>query len=131
MLWNVVGGSSDELTVEVYRAELALGDTLLLCTDGLTKQVADAQIARLLSEDEPSAATCRRLVEAANRAGGADNVTVVVAHFREASRQQAVQEAEEAAEEPAPAAPAPAGARPEDVPAPAEAVPIHWRAEKS
>jgi protein phosphatase len=99
LLWNVVGGS-DELTVEVYRADLALGDTLLLCTDGLTRHVADAAIGRLLAEDCPSAETCRRLVEAGNAAGGTDNVTVVVAHFRDAKHQAAVQE--EAAQQESP-----------------------------
>jgi protein phosphatase len=106
VLWNIVGGRSDELTVEVYRAELALGDTLLLCTDGLTKQVPDATVARLLAADVPSAETCRHLVEAANSAGGADNVTVVVAHFRDAKHQKAVQEAAEEEETEAAAAPA-------------------------
>jgi protein phosphatase len=129
VLWNVVGGSSDELTVEVYRAELTLGDTLLLCTDGLTKQVPDAQIASLLSAEVPSAETCRQLVDAANRAGGADNVTVVVAHFRDARSQQALQEAQEAEEEPVREAPAPAEAPPETVLAPAKAGGFSSRAE--
>jgi protein phosphatase len=101
VLWNIVGGNSDELTVEAYRAELALGDTLLLCTDGLTKQVADGEIARLLTAEVASAETCRHLVEAANCAGGEDNVTVVVAHFRDAQQQQTVQETATVAEEPA------------------------------
>ena len=121
VLWNLVGGRSDELTVEAYRAELALGDTLLLCTDGLTRQVPDAPIAKLLAVDMPSAETCRHLVEAANRAGGADNVTVVVAHFRDAEHQEAVREAAEAEEEPAKAAaPAPV----ERIPASAEPVTV-------
>jgi protein phosphatase len=117
LLWNFVGGSSDELTVEVYRAELALGDTLLLCTDGLTRHVPDAQLANLLAADTPSAETCRRLVEAANDAGGSDNVTVVVAHFRDAKRQHAVQYAAEAEEQSAREAPV------EEVPATAGAAP--------
>ncbi len=97
VLWNVVGGT-DELTVEVHKADLALGDTLLLCTDGLTRHVGDPEIARLLAEDCPSAATCRRLVEAANGAGGTDNVTVVVAHFHDAKHQDALQEEAQAEE---------------------------------
>jgi protein phosphatase len=129
VLWNLVGGNSDELTVEVFRAELALGDTLLLCTDGLPKQVPDARIARLLSAEVPSAETCRLLVDAANSAGGADNVTVVVAHFRDANRQQALQETEEAEAEPARAPPAPAEAPAETPTAPAPALPIFSRGE--
>ncbi len=125
VLWNVVGGSSDELTVEVYRADLALGDTLLLCTDGLTKQVPDTMIARLLAADVPSTETCRQLVEEANRAGGADNVTVVVAHFRDAAQQETLQEeAAEAEEEPAGETAAPAEAAAPEVPEPAEKLPV-------
>jgi protein phosphatase len=90
-LWNVLGGGPDELAPEVYRADLALGDTLLLCTDGLTRHVEDVDLARLLAADCPAEETCRHLVNAANAAGGRDNVTVVVAHFRDAKRQEAVQ----------------------------------------
>jgi protein phosphatase len=86
VLWNVVGGGSGDLTAEVYRGNLALGDTLLLCTDGLTKHVGDDEIARFLEEDTTSEEACRRLVGAANAAGGTDNVTVVVARFRDAGR---------------------------------------------
>jgi protein phosphatase len=125
LLWNFVGGSSDELTVEVYRAELSLGDTLLLCTDGLTKHVPDAQLAKLLAADTPSAETCRRLVEAANSAGGSDNVTVVVAHFRDAKHQHAVQYT--AAEEPASTEAPTQESPPEEVSAPAGAAAVSCR----
>jgi len=86
VLWNVVGGGSGELTAEVYKGNLALGDTLLLCTDGLTKHVGDDEITRLLDEDTTSEEACRRLVGAANAAGGTDNVTAVVARFRESGK---------------------------------------------
>jgi PPM family protein phosphatase len=124
LLWNFVGGSSDELTVEVHGAELALGDTLLLCTDGLTRQVPDAEVAKLLAADVPSAETCRALVDAANSAGGTDNVTVVVAHFRDARHQQAVQHAAEAEEEPAGEAAPTREATRAKVAAPAEPAPV-------
>jgi PPM family protein phosphatase len=117
VLWNVVGGGSDDLAPEAYRANLALGDTLLLCTDGLTRHVPDAEIARLLADDCPSRETCRRLIDAANAAGGTDNITAVVARFRDAHHQekvaQAAAERQEAAGETAPGrAPAPARAAP-------------------
>ena len=53
------------------------GDRLLLCTDGLTDMLADDVIGWLLLEPEPDAAA-DALVDAALRAGGHDNVTVVV-----------------------------------------------------
>jgi protein phosphatase len=93
-LWNVVGGDSDELAPEVYKAELRIGDALLLCTDGLNKHVPDGQIAQLLDGDADAEETCRRLVEAANNAGGTDNITVVVARFRGPTEQKDMFQAE-------------------------------------
>jgi len=54
------------------------GDTFLLCSDGLTTFVSDADIAFTLEAGSP-AEVCRQLVDAANARGGRDNITVVVA----------------------------------------------------
>jgi serine/threonine protein phosphatase PrpC len=94
VLWNVIGGGSAELSPEVYKAELKLGDKLLLCTDGLTKHVADRDIAQVLGSDSPAEVVCERLIQAANDAGGSDNITVVVAHFRDAKEVRTVATAE-------------------------------------
>jgi protein phosphatase len=66
------------------RVPLVPGDRLLLCTDGLGCMISDAAVADVLRQREPPAEICRRLVDAANSAGGHDNVTVVVLEFREA-----------------------------------------------
>ncbi|MBD3003641.1 MULTISPECIES: MerR family transcriptional regulator [unclassified Streptomyces] len=59
------------------------GDRYLLCSDGLTGVVPTEEIQRVLaSEDDPGRAV-RELVALANRAGGPDNVTCVVAHVAE------------------------------------------------
>jgi len=89
VLWNVVGGDSDELNSEVYKARLELGDTLLLCTDGLTKHLADNQIVELLEAERGSEAACRRMIDTANEAGGTDNITVIVARFAEVDGDEA------------------------------------------
>ena len=83
VLWNVLGGGSDDLTPDVYRANLQIGDTLLLCTDGLTKHLSDDRIKEYLNKDEPAENICQGLVEAANTDGGSDNITVVVARLCE------------------------------------------------
>lgn len=62
---------------EVGHFDLAAGDRLLVCSDGLTNMVDEAGLGRLLGQGEPGAA-CDALVEAALAAGGIDNVTVVV-----------------------------------------------------
>jgi protein phosphatase len=81
VLWNAIGGDLEELNPDVYKAELQLGDTLLLCTDGLTAHVPDAVIRRYLQVQESAQDTCRKLINAANEAGGTDNITAIVARF--------------------------------------------------
>jgi protein phosphatase len=81
MLTRVLGGGTDEAEPDVRRHELADGDCLLLCTDGLTDMVDDATIAQVLGAGEPAATTCRRLIDLALERGGKDNVTAVVARF--------------------------------------------------
>jgi protein phosphatase len=107
MLWNCLGGGTSHLAPEVYKATLQIGDTLLFATDGLTGCVPKAEIVRLLQEDLDAEQTCRRLVDAALRAGAPDNVTVVIARFRpaehveKAGEAEVVTEADTAVEQPA------------------------------
>jgi protein phosphatase len=54
------------------------GERFLLCTDGLTNELRDSTIARLLTDGDDAQAIADRLVAAAVEAGGRDNVTVVV-----------------------------------------------------
>jgi len=63
------------------RVDLARGDTLLLCTDGLTKHLNGTQTTECLRSADGAEAACRALVKAALDDGGSDNVTVVVARF--------------------------------------------------
>jgi protein phosphatase len=82
LLVNCLGGRSrDDVEVDVRRVHLTDGDRLLLCTDGLTDMVGEADIARaLVAHPEPQEA-CRALVDLALEGGGRDNVTVVLARF--------------------------------------------------
>lgn len=61
--------------------DLEAGDVLLLCSDGLTGPVSDAKIADILCGSSDPDEACNRLVSAAIRGGGGDNVTVVVAAY--------------------------------------------------
>ena len=72
-------GARDILPVDLIEEHLRPGDCLLLCSDGLTGMVNDADIATILGDaDLTSEEMCQRLVAAANEAGGEDNITVVV-----------------------------------------------------
>lgn len=79
MLLNALGGSSDELSVDIHRTQLRAGDALLLCSDGLNRHVSDAELAEHLAGVRPLDETVDGLVDLANTRGGSDNVTVVLA----------------------------------------------------
>jgi serine/threonine protein phosphatase PrpC len=57
-------------------------DRLLLCTDGLTDMVDNTRVAAILNTDFDCQTTCNKLIEAANSAGGVDNITVVLVEWR-------------------------------------------------
>jgi len=85
-LWNCIGGSGD-VQPDVHRSELEIGDTILLCTDGLTRLVSDERIRETLESSPTAQASAEALVAAAIQAGGEDNITVVVARA-EATREE-------------------------------------------
>jgi protein phosphatase len=71
-------GAGPTLDVDVRELDLAAGDRVLLCTDGLTNMVTDAVIADVLADVRDPTAAASRLVALANERGGDDNVTVVI-----------------------------------------------------
>jgi protein phosphatase len=81
VITNAVGGPRPGVQVEVHEVDLEAGDVVLLCTDGLTEMVSDADIAAVLRDEREPRAACERLVWLANAHGGRDNVTAVVARY--------------------------------------------------
>ena len=73
-----VGRHLVDATRADLRLDLEIGDSILLCSDGLTKHVEDESIARVLADAEDAQSACDTLVDAANAAGGTDNITVVI-----------------------------------------------------
>jgi protein phosphatase len=80
-LTQCLGGVGEEARADFHHVRLADGDRLLLCTDGLTSMVPDAEIAAALGRPAPPQEQAQGLVDAALRRGGRDNVTAVVAHY--------------------------------------------------
>lgn len=67
------------LHVDVLRGELLPGMQLLLCSDGLTHEVSDAAINKVLCQTDCSAQECvEQLIHAALDAGGSDNITALL-----------------------------------------------------
>jgi protein phosphatase len=82
VLTNALGGSSEDVQVDIDMLQLEDGDRVLLCSDGLTDMVDDGTITRILLEAAGSRNACERLVQRALDGGGRDNVTVIVAAYR-------------------------------------------------
>lgn len=77
-------GARDSIDLDVIEQTLQEGDVALICSDGLHGMVSDSDIARLLvpAPDSLDEATAR-LVDAANEAGGKDNVTAILLRYSE------------------------------------------------
>jgi protein phosphatase len=71
-------GTDEEVEVDEDTIELFDGDRVLLCSDGLTGMVTEDQIQAILENSDQPQQAADRLVKAANRAGGIDNISVVV-----------------------------------------------------
>lgn len=71
-------GTSPSLHVALGRLDLRRGDRLLLCSDGLSNEVEDNELAALLSREAPDAA-CDHAITRANAHGGRDNITTIIA----------------------------------------------------
>jgi len=74
-------GTADSVQVDLTYVALRKGDTLLLCSDGLSGMVRNEEIREVMRTVEEPLEICKVLTDRANQAGGHDNITVVVARF--------------------------------------------------
>ncbi len=75
---GVGGVDGKTVKVDLVEGDLSSGETLLLCSDGLTGEVDDDAIQSILSEIEDNAERADNLIAAALAAGGSDNMTVIL-----------------------------------------------------
>jgi PPM family protein phosphatase len=71
-------GTDREVDVDTFTVEAAPGDVFLLCSDGLTTMVDDEEVSQTVASADTLDQAAKGLVKAANRAGGEDNITVVL-----------------------------------------------------
>ncbi|WP_396219445.1 PP2C family protein-serine/threonine phosphatase [Gemmatimonas sp.] len=74
-------GPDAQITIDLTHQQVCRGDTLILCSDGLSGLVRADEIARASNEEQTMRAICTRLVERANERGGHDNITVIAVRF--------------------------------------------------
>ena len=74
-------GMKDTVQVDIMHEAPQPGDVYLLCSDGLSGMVSDERMAEILRQGDDLDAHCERLIEAANEAGGTDNITLILVRF--------------------------------------------------
>ena len=71
-------GAFEDLAIDFFEEHVEPGDVILMCTDGLSNMVDDTDIRQMIQTGRDVVQKVQRLVEAANRGGGKDNITVAV-----------------------------------------------------
>ena len=71
-------GTDPNMTADTYELDAEPGDRLLLCSDGLTGMLEDGAIAEMLGGYRDPQTAAHTLIDAANNAGGHDNISVVI-----------------------------------------------------
>jgi protein phosphatase len=74
-------GPESTIKVDLTHQQIRRGDTLVLCSDGLSGQVSKEQIAEIVRQEPDLTKVSHRLIDLANAAGGPDNITVILARF--------------------------------------------------
>jgi protein phosphatase len=74
-------GAQSDVTPVTGRIRLRRGDTLLLCSDGLSGKLRAEDIQNIVVSNPELASACDELIAEANARGGEDNITVVLARF--------------------------------------------------
>ena len=87
VLLRVLGGQP-EVEVDVREIPVQPGDYLLLCSDGLTRMVPESALSEAIGRIRHPQRICDHLVDAANRNGGTDNITVVVVQVADGWRRR-------------------------------------------
>ena len=75
-------GTQPDVEIDIFAEPLGEGDSLVLCTDGLSGLISDEDLRRLVSQFVPQESVYQ-LVERANENGGHDNITAIVVHVQE------------------------------------------------
>ncbi|HZH91521.1 MAG TPA: PP2C family serine/threonine-protein phosphatase [Pyrinomonadaceae bacterium] len=75
-------GAQSDLTPVISRVRLQRGDIMLLCSDGLSGKMRAEEMLQIVADSHGDlAAACDALIKEANKRGGEDNITVVLARF--------------------------------------------------
>ncbi len=74
-------GPDPRVRVDLTHQEIRKGDTVVVCSDGLSGQVTAEEIAAAVTENKDLVAACGALIDLANERGGPDNITAIIARI--------------------------------------------------
>ena len=77
IITRAIGGES-KVEAEMFSVELKPEDKILMCSDGLSNMVDDAEILEIINREPDIEKAARMLIDAANETGGKDNISVVI-----------------------------------------------------
>lgn len=75
-------GTKPDVDIDFFQRKVQPGDVLVLCCDGLSNEMEDDEIARIVSATDPQEAA-QALIDLANQRGGPDNITTIVVKIGE------------------------------------------------
>ncbi len=82
---NALGGE-ERVRLELYGVPLRQGDRLLLCSDGLSGVIEEADLYTVMAGNQGPDQTARQLIDLSNAEGGPDNITAIVVDIEQSSR---------------------------------------------
>lgn len=85
-------GPEAQVTIDLTHQQIRRGDTLIICSDGLSGLVRANEIAEIATAETDPRTICHRLVDRANALGGPDNITVIAARFDGEALQSSTQD---------------------------------------
>ena len=71
-------GAGEEIAVDFFEMKLEQGDTILMCSDGLTNMIEDEEIREIIESQKTPEQKTEKLVQIANKNGGKDNIAVII-----------------------------------------------------
>ncbi len=77
-------GTKPDVDIDFFQKKMQPGDVLVLCCDGLSNEVEDDEIARIVSTTHSAQEAVQKLIDLANQRGGPDNITAIVVRVGEA-----------------------------------------------
>jgi protein phosphatase len=71
-------GAGEDIAVDFFEMKLEVGDTILMCSDGLTNMIEDEEIQEIINQQSTPEQKAEKLVQIANKNGGKDNIAVII-----------------------------------------------------